>query len=236
MRDFVETCRDVAVQRPLIRGGGQQADLSDSVVGSALGAEAVGTRLEQGRRRGAVSAVSAGGFLAAALRTGRATSIASGSPPTRRVGGVMRAPLGGRPGSTDRGTCARHHSMPTRAACAENEVPAARPRRDRPAARRCSPATSFDPVVPRTGWDPSPCTGLSPAPSTTVPPPRPGGDSGRCACPEPKGSAGTAGALPTFTNHRSAGSAPSFTPAASPNSTATRHPASPARRTNTRTR
>ena len=41
--------------------------------------------------------------------------------------------------------------------------------------------------------------------TTTGPPPRPGGNSGRCACPEPAtGSAGTAGTLPTFT-HRPVG-------------------------------
>jgi hypothetical protein len=50
-------------------------------------------------------------------------------------------------------------------------------------------------------------------------------NSGRCACPDPNGSAGTTGALPTFTNHRSAGSASSFTPVASPRSTATRRAA-----------
>jgi hypothetical protein len=38
------------------------------------------------------------------------------------------------------------------------------------------------------------------ATTTTGPPPRPDGNSGRCACPKPKGSAGTAGALPTFTH------------------------------------
>jgi hypothetical protein len=46
VRDFIEARRDVAVQRPLIGGGGQQADLGNGVVGSALGAKAVGTRLE----------------------------------------------------------------------------------------------------------------------------------------------------------------------------------------------
>jgi len=37
----------------------------------------------------------------------------------------------------------------------------------------------------------------------------PGGNSGRSACPNPEGLAGTAGTLPTFTMIRSAGSAPS---------------------------
>ncbi|MFI5091358.1 MAG: hypothetical protein ACHP7P_15050 [Terriglobales bacterium] len=41
------------------------------------------------------------------------------------------------------------------------------------------------------------------ATTTTGPPPRPGGNSGRCACPE-QSSAGTAGTLPTFT-HRPVG-------------------------------
>jgi hypothetical protein len=41
--------------------------------------------LGQGRRRGAGAGFSAGGFLAAALRTGLATSTASGSPWARRV-------------------------------------------------------------------------------------------------------------------------------------------------------
>ena len=127
--------------------------------------------------------------------------------------------------------------MPTRAACAGSEVPAAPPHQGRGAARRCSPAASFPPNVPRVRWDPSPCTGLSPARSTTVPPPRPGGNSGRCACPEPdQGSAGTTGALPTFTSDRSAGSAPSFTPAASPRGTATHRAASPARSSTEQTR
>jgi hypothetical protein len=77
--------------------------------------------------------------------------------------------------------------------------------------RRCrySPATSSHPLVPRAHWTPSPCGRLSRPPrwgvtptATTGPPPRPGGHSGRCACPEPTnpGSAGTAGTLPTFTH------------------------------------
>jgi hypothetical protein len=37
------------------------------------------------------------------------------------------------------------------------------------------------------------------ATTTTGPPPRPDGNSGRCACPE-QSSAGTAGTLPTFTH------------------------------------
>ena len=65
--------------------------------------------------------------------------------------------------------------------------------------------------MPRTHWTPSPCGRLSRPPwwrvtatTTTGPPPRPDGHSGRCACPEPKGSEGTARALPTFT-HRPVG-------------------------------
>jgi hypothetical protein len=103
--------------------------------------------------------------------------------------------------------------MPTRAACAGREVPARVPPRRSATARRCSPATSFRPTMPRTHWTPSPCGRLSRPPrwrvtatTTTGPPPRPGGNSGRCACPEPtnSGSAGTAGTLPTFT-HRPVG-------------------------------
>jgi hypothetical protein len=73
--------------------------------------------------------------------------------------------------------------------------------------RRYSPATSSHPIVPRAHWTPSPCGRLSRPPrwvvtptTTTGPPPRPGGNGGRCACPETEGSAGTAGALPTFTH------------------------------------
>jgi hypothetical protein len=60
--------------------------------------------------------------------------------------------------------------------------------------------------VLRAHWTPSPCGRLSRPPrwvvtptTTTGPPPRPDGNSGRCACPE-QGSAGTAGTLPTFTH------------------------------------
>ena len=46
VRDFIEARLDVAVQHPLIRGRCQQADLGNGVMGSALGAKAVGTRPE----------------------------------------------------------------------------------------------------------------------------------------------------------------------------------------------
>jgi hypothetical protein len=86
-------------------------------------------------------------------------------------------------------------SLATRAACAGSEVRAPAPVRRLAAARRCSPTTSSHPTMPRTHWTPSPCGRLSRPRTTTGPPPRPGGNSGRCACPEPKGPAGTAGAL-----------------------------------------
>ena len=54
--------------------------------------------------------------------------------------------------------------------------------------------------------------------------------------PSPKGLAGTAGTLPTFTIDRSAGSAPSSTPGASSRATATRHATSTARSRNGRLR
>jgi hypothetical protein len=101
--------------------------------------------------------------------------------------------------------------MPTRATFAGSEVPSPAPPRRWGEARPCSPATSFRPVVLRTYWTPSPCRRLSRPPwwrvtatTTTGPPPRPDGNSGRCTCPKPKGLAGTAGTLPTFT-HRPVG-------------------------------
>jgi hypothetical protein len=59
---------------------------------------------------------------------------------------------------------------------------------------------------------PSPCTGLSPAPTTTEAPPRPGAVSRRRACPPAQGRGGRHRAVPTFTTGRSAGSATSFSP------------------------
>ena len=58
----------------------------------------------------------------------------------------------------------------------------------------------------------------------------PGGNSGRCACPKPRGvRRAPPGRLPRSLIHRSAGSAPSCAPGTSPRATATRHAASPAR-------
>ena len=55
------------------------------------------------------------------------------------------------------------------------------------------------PVLPlRTCCRPSPCTGLSPARTTTAAPPRPGAPGRRRACP-PDPRAGRAGTVPTFT-------------------------------------
>jgi len=97
--------------------------------------------------------------------------------------------------------------MPTRAGCAGSEVPAPAPPRRRGAERPCSQASSSSPTMPRAHWTPSPCGRLSRPPrwvvtptTTTSPPPRPGGNGGRYACPDPEGTAGTAGALPTFTH------------------------------------
>jgi hypothetical protein len=66
------------------------------------------------------------------------------------------------------------------------------------------------------------------------PPPRPDGNSGRCACPEPQttGSAGTAGTLPTFTHQPVSRVGAQRTPRASSRATATRHATSTVR-TNT---
>jgi hypothetical protein len=83
--------------------------------------------------------------------------------------------------------------MPTRAACAGSEVPASAPPRRSGTARPYLQASSFRPITrPRTHWTPSPCGRLSRPPwwrvtatTTTGPPPRPDGNSGRCACPNP---------------------------------------------------
>jgi hypothetical protein len=102
-----------------------------------------------------------------------------------------------------------HPALHEHIGCAGSEVPAPAPRRRWGTARRYSPATSLRPTMPRAHWTPSPCGRLSRPPrwrvtatTTTGPPPRPGGHSGRCACPEPtnSGPAGTTGTLPTFTH------------------------------------
>jgi len=99
--------------------------------------------------------------------------------------------------------------------------------------------------MPRTHWTPSPCGRPSRPPwwrvtatTTTDPPPRPGGHSGRCACPEPTNRVRRAppGRFPRSLIRRSAGSASSYTPGASPRATATRRAASPARTVTGRTR
>jgi hypothetical protein len=116
------------------------------------------------------------------------------------------------------------------------------PLRSQAAARRCSPATSFHPIVLLAHWTPSPCRRLSRPPwwrvtatTTTGPPPRPGGNSGRCACPEQARRA-PPGRFPRSLICRSAGSAPSCTPGASPRATATPHVASTDRTANGRPR
>ena len=99
--------------------------------------------------------------------------------------------------------------------------------------------------MPRTHWTPSPCGRLSRPPwwrvtatTTTDPPPRPGGHSGRCACPEPTNRVRRAppGRSPRSLIRRSAGPASSYTPGASPRATATRRAASPTRTVTGRTR
>jgi len=64
-------------------------------------------------------------------------------------------------------------------------------------------AYSLDPFALWTAFPPS-LVGRDSHDYYAGPPPRSDGNSGRCACPEPKGPAGTAGALPTFT-HRPVG-------------------------------
>jgi hypothetical protein len=44
--DRIEARRDVCVDHPLVRGGGQQVDLGDRVLGPSVGPEPVGARLE----------------------------------------------------------------------------------------------------------------------------------------------------------------------------------------------
>ena len=115
---------------------------------------------------------------------------------------------GHRPGSTDRETCARHHQMPTRAARTGSEVPAPEPPTARATARPCSPATSSRPIMLRYSRHPF-------ALQAAFPPSMVARDChdyyGSSATPRRqqrtmrlprtlKGSAGTAGTLPTFTH------------------------------------
>ena len=71
----------------------------------------------------------------------------------------------------------------------------------------------------RTRWPPSPCAGLSPARTTTGPPPRPAPSTDDASIPpfrvvpERRERRGT---VPVFTVSRSISPAPSFAPAASP--------------------
>src|SRR6266536_3165811 len=72
---------------------------------------------------------------------------------------------------------------------------------------------------------PSPCTGLSPARTTTRTPPRPGSVSRHRALPDRHQRPGAPEALPTFTVIRSTGSAVGSTPAAHPGSSRSVSPA-----------
>ena len=71
----------------------------------------------------------------------------------------------------------------------------------------------------RTCWPPSPCAGLSPAPTTTGPPPHPAPSTDDASIPpfrvDPKRRE-RRGTVPVFTVSRSISPAPSFAPAASP--------------------
>jgi hypothetical protein len=131
--------------------------------------------------------------------------------------------------------------LPARAASVVSEVPA-------PMSGNGAPVFTGDLLpssVLRAHWTPSPCGRLSRPPrcgatrtTTTGPPPRPGGNSERCACPEPPTRVRRAppGRFPRSLIDRSAGSAPSCTPGASPRATATRPAASRARSATGRTR
>jgi len=74
--------------------------------------------------------------------------------------------------------------MPTCAACAESRVPAPAPPSTLATMRWCSPATSsHSRRALQARCSPWPCTGLSPAPTTTRAPPPTRAISGRCALP-----------------------------------------------------
>jgi hypothetical protein len=100
--------------------------------------------------------------------------------------------------------------MPTCAACAESRVPAPSPPSAPATTRRYSPATSpHSSRALQARCLPSPCTGLSPARTTTKAPPPPAAISGRCALPAPQGL-GEGERVPTFTAVRSAGWRPAM--------------------------
>jgi hypothetical protein len=88
---------------------------------------------------------------------------------------------------------------PARAANVGHRVPAAVRQRCASVHRRPPPVRSCRCAQ----WTPSPCGRLSRPPrwrvtatTTTGPPPRPGGNSGRCACPGPEGPAAPPGRFP----------------------------------------
>jgi hypothetical protein len=134
----------------------------------------------QGRRRGASVGLAAGGLLAAALRTGRATSP---HPALHE----------------------HNERSLARAAGAEREVPAAFVQRRADVHRRTPPVQSCrvltGPLRPVDGSPALPGGALLTRLLRVLRHAR-GGNGGRCACPEPTnpGSAGTAGTLPTFTH------------------------------------
>jgi hypothetical protein len=164
-----------------------------------------------------VPALSAGGFLAAVRRTGRATSTASGSPWAHRVEGRIR--------------------LRARAASAGCEVPARERRagvhRRPPSVQSCCVLTG--PLRPVDGFPVLPGGALLPrllrvlrhAPTATA---------DGAPAPSPKTWRAPPGRFPRSLIDRSAGSATSCTPGTSPRATATRHAASTARTENGRPR
>jgi hypothetical protein len=118
--------------------------------------------------------------------------------------------------------------MSTRAACAGSEVPPlrhldARERRARLTGDLPPTNHATNSVDPFARWTALPSSPVVVTPMTTTGrPPRPGGNSGRCAAPNPAGSAGTAGALPTLTDTPVGRVAAQLYPRTSPGATATR--------------